>query len=454
VGLKPGFGGSSGSGGGSGTVGAGAAGDEPTYSGATTISPVVVPAVKTTSYTPTAIEKLVGYDATGGALAPVLPAATGTGRSYTLFKVDASANAVTVTRAAADTINGATTKVLAAQWDSITVRDYASGKWEIQASSLTAAVSNPVTTAQGGLGANNGGATGFPKFTAGAVAIAALAAGDIPVHNHAGSDITSSVVGTQFGGTGSNLVSTGPGQLVQATNASVITTQSFVDASRGGFKEDFNTFCASGQTSTNGLWAQVSTNTGTAGNIATGGVDTTGVWKVGAGTTSAAGGLYDTKRDYIRISNGILTYKMRVQIPTLSTAGNEFVASFGLTSWDQVEFTAIKPTVGIFFEYDRLISVNWLLTTRASGASQTQLSTGVAVTAGAWVTLNIVINAAGTSVTGDVGGAGTQTNTLTFPSTAQQMNSSFGVIGSAGTAARDAWIDLFNFDYAFTASRG
>jgi len=75
-------------------------------------------------------------DATAGAYAVTLPLA-GTltndeSRIMVFFKTDVSANAVTITRAGSDTINGATTYVLSAQYDYLVIIDTeAGGLWYI-----------------------------------------------------------------------------------------------------------------------------------------------------------------------------------------------------------------------------------------------------------------------------------------------------------------------------------
>lgn len=79
-------------------------------------------------------------DASGGAFAITLPAAktladvTGEDLSQLVVikKKDSSANAVTVTRAGSDTIDGATTYALSAQYDSIMLADDQDGDaWNI-----------------------------------------------------------------------------------------------------------------------------------------------------------------------------------------------------------------------------------------------------------------------------------------------------------------------------------
>ena len=66
-----------------------------------------------------------------GAMTANLPTAAGiTGRVYTVKKIDASANAVTLDGNASETIDGAATYALTAQWDSVTIISDGSN-WEI-----------------------------------------------------------------------------------------------------------------------------------------------------------------------------------------------------------------------------------------------------------------------------------------------------------------------------------
>lgn len=77
---------------------------------------------KTAAYTATIYDDVILVDATAGAITITLPSATSsTGLRLTVKKADSSANAVTVDGNASETIDGATTKSLAAQWDKITV---------------------------------------------------------------------------------------------------------------------------------------------------------------------------------------------------------------------------------------------------------------------------------------------------------------------------------------------
>jgi hypothetical protein len=68
-------------------------------------------------------EEVATCDATGGAFTVVLPpAAAVSGRVFTIKKVDASANAVTVDANAAELIDGAATATLTTQWESVDLR--------------------------------------------------------------------------------------------------------------------------------------------------------------------------------------------------------------------------------------------------------------------------------------------------------------------------------------------
>lgn len=71
---------------------------------------------------------LIVCDCTGGAITVNLPAGT-VGDSYTVVKIDGIANNVTIDGDGTDTINGATTASITAQWEVKRVTLYASGTW-------------------------------------------------------------------------------------------------------------------------------------------------------------------------------------------------------------------------------------------------------------------------------------------------------------------------------------
>jgi hypothetical protein len=82
-----------------------------------------------TSITTLAVTTVLGThhtvlgDASGGSITFTLPlATTAPGRAYWVKKIDSSSNTVTVARDGADLIDGATTLVLASQWESYVIQ--------------------------------------------------------------------------------------------------------------------------------------------------------------------------------------------------------------------------------------------------------------------------------------------------------------------------------------------
>ncbi len=77
---------------------------------------------KTTGYTATLTDDFISADASGGAFTITLPAvATATGKVYYIKKIDATGNPITIDGNGAETIDGAATAIINAQYESITL---------------------------------------------------------------------------------------------------------------------------------------------------------------------------------------------------------------------------------------------------------------------------------------------------------------------------------------------
>ena len=86
----------------------------------------------TTTYTSTLDDRTVLGDATAGAFSITLPKAYDSkGYIFTFIKSDVSANALTIDGDGSETINGATTKVLAAQYDTVDIQSDGTEYWII-----------------------------------------------------------------------------------------------------------------------------------------------------------------------------------------------------------------------------------------------------------------------------------------------------------------------------------
>lgn len=88
-------------------------------------------AAKTSNYTMLESDTAITSDSTGGAVTITLPPATLTGHIVHVKRIDASANNTTVSRAGADTIEGANTVTLAAQYESVTLIADGTATWYI-----------------------------------------------------------------------------------------------------------------------------------------------------------------------------------------------------------------------------------------------------------------------------------------------------------------------------------
>lgn len=95
------------------------------------------PGVKsvTAAYSATALDHTVLGDATAGAFSVTLPDATrNKGKVLVVKKKDASVNAVTIAAAGSDTIQGAASVALSAQWNGRVLQSDGAGTWILLAS--------------------------------------------------------------------------------------------------------------------------------------------------------------------------------------------------------------------------------------------------------------------------------------------------------------------------------
>lgn len=88
---------------------------------------------KSANYTITASDFILLGDASAGAFTFTLPAASGVSKKrYHIKKIDSSGNTITIDGNGAETIDGAITKVLSVQYESITIVSDGTSWWVIQ----------------------------------------------------------------------------------------------------------------------------------------------------------------------------------------------------------------------------------------------------------------------------------------------------------------------------------
>jgi hypothetical protein len=86
-----------------------------------TVQPTVTVSTKTTTYTTTTTDDVILADAAGGAFTITLHAASTWTKTLTVKRINSGGNAVTLDGNASETIDGATTRALSQQYESVTL---------------------------------------------------------------------------------------------------------------------------------------------------------------------------------------------------------------------------------------------------------------------------------------------------------------------------------------------
>lgn len=143
----------------------------------------------------------------------------------------------------------------------------------------------------------------------------------------------------------------------------------------------------------------------------------------------------------LEFGGGTWILETLINFETLSTAADEYVAMWGFA--DARANDAISD--GVYFEYDRTNSVNYIAVTEASG-TRTEIDSGIAVstTASTWVKLRIEINADASSVEFFVNSTSIGSSTTNIPASVD-MNYFVRAIKSASTGSQN----IFYMDYFY-----
>ncbi len=240
-------------------------------------------------------------------------------------------------------------------------------------------------------------------------------------------------------------------------NSTKIATTAYVDSAVSAvsginrntgfmFMDDF----LGSTVSTVSPWTSTTSGTGaTYAQVATTAANRPGIGQVTTGTTATGRANLSLGALTTFPSGGVITFEALVNVPTLSTGSEEFVIHIGIGDLN----TGIINTDGVYFVYERTSSDNWRIAT-AKAASRTITSTSVVVSAGTWVRLGYVINAAATSVEFFIDGVSVGTTTTNIPDTSSNLcGPLFGIFKSVGTTARTFQLDYFYVSQTFTTPR-
>jgi hypothetical protein len=150
-----------------------------------------------------------------------------------------------------------------------------------------------------------------------------------------------------------------------------------------------------------------------------------------------------------KLSGGYTLIRNSIQVLSLSTVTDEYIFDVGFH--DQFN-TNNTPTTGVYFQYDRLTSTNWLAVS-AEASTLTTTTTSVAVAADTWYNFDIIINAANTQVTYYINGVLVATHTTNIPTSTTNVRPCFRIAKSAGTTSTSAVIDYFFYQVKLGTAR-
>ena len=174
-----------------------------------------------------------------------------------------------------------------------------------------------------------------------------------------------------------------------------------------------------------------------------------GIVEPSTGTTAAGyAGYYARNTLALLFGTGERTYETDVSVPLLSTAIEEYILRMGFQ--DAMGADAVD---GVYFEYDRTVNVNWLRCS-ADNSARTKTDTGVAVAAGAWIRLKIVVAANGLSAEFFINNVSVGTNVANIPIGAGRHTTIMQyILKTAGITARSFYIDWVWIHIDLTTSR-
>lgn len=172
-----------------------------------------------------------------------------------------------------------------------------------------------------------------------------------------------------------------------------------------------------------------------------------GIGRLQTGTDTTGYATYACNDATMKLGGGVWTLTAFVAIDTISDGTNTFVCRVGLSSAG--EGNNLTASDQIVFRADA--SANWDCVTRKAGA-ETVTDSGVAVTASSNVDtsglkLEIVINAAGTSVDFKINGSTVATHTTNIPLTSTGLTWFVNILKSAGTTNREFLIDYLRVKF-------
>ncbi len=174
-------------------------------------------------------------------------------------------------------------------------------------------------------------------------------------------------------------------------------------------------------------------------------------------TLATATALLGWSQYCFKLNGGAISFTWIIRIEDLATVAEDYVFRIGFGSFSPtIAIFNPSPTTdfqyGVYFEYNRATSANWLIKTANAGV-RTSTTTGTAVAADSWITLTAEINAAATSVEYFINGSSVGTIATNIPNggtNAEALTQYLHFARTAGTTLRVVYADLFLIHYQVT----
>lgn len=204
------------------------------------------------------------------------------------------------------------------------------------------------------------------------------------------------------------------------------------------------------------LWEHVFSGTGAVASSVNVGVNSAskclGVMQLSTGTTAA--GICAILCSTVGTIFGYAHFNLewRIQLPTLSTAAQEYDAYIGFSDNSGAAGVGLN---GVYFWYDRNTSANWRISCISNGTATTT-TTSTAVVAGSYIKFGIDV-AADASVANfyidDVNVGNITTNIPTAPPGVTRCGAAIKIEKQAGTTASLMQTDYCLLQYQYTTPR-
>lgn len=195
--------------------------------------------------------------------------------------------------------------------------------------------------------------------------------------------------------------------------------------------------------------------TGAAASKTTTGVDSTykaaGVVQLATGTTAT--GRCSLHLGLADLATGYSEYRAcwNVGFSTLSTGTERYQVAAGFGD-DTGATLLAQQTDGCYFRYDDSASANWICVS-SQASTRTETTTGVAVSNLQFQKLEVVINAAGSSVSFYIDDVLVATHGTNVPGVSQFFGPIAKIMKSVGTTSRLFYLDYFKQETTWSAQR-